>query len=282
MRREGPKRLEKTTKDEALALLTRDVPTLSIEPEHRRNVLVESSYDALAYEHMYNALKSKLTPGISLNFVGAGQKGNGNCDSVIHIVKEFATTGNKKFFGIVDWDYHHQFNPEAQILVPGAEKRHSIENFAFDPIFVAHFLVFSRRFDNFPVDRQLKAFDFHSFNVSRAQEIVDLVCQQVKNHVETEHQRMIAAGEEAAKQIIFDDQRDLCRYINGIEVQIPRWYLRFRGHNLVKALKVSFPGLRRFNNENQEAYELLAIVAHELPDFIPNEILSLFKTIQDQ
>jgi ABC-type branched-subunit amino acid transport system ATPase component len=282
MHREGPKRLEKTTKDQALALLTRDVPTLSIEPENRRNVLVESSYDALAYEHMYNALKNKLTPGISLNFVGAGQKGNGNCDSVIYIVEKFATTGNKKFFGIVDWDYHHKFDPETQILVPGAEKRHSIENFAFDPIFIAHFLVTSRRFENFPVDKQLKGFDFHAFDAAKAQEVTNLICQQVKNHAEIEHKRLVAEGKEAAEEIIFDNQHDLCRYVNGIEVQIPRWYLRFRGHDLCLALKASFPALRRFNKENQEAHELLAIVAHELPEFIPSEILSLFKTIQGQ
>jgi AAA15 family ATPase/GTPase len=58
------RRLQKTTKDKALTILTTGVPTLSIDYENRRQVFVESQYDAQFYEKIYEKLRDKLIPEI--------------------------------------------------------------------------------------------------------------------------------------------------------------------------------------------------------------------------
>jgi hypothetical protein len=276
MNRTGPQRLEKAKKDVALGLLTRDVPALSIEPENRRNVLVESGFDATAFEHFYRALKKDLIPGISLNFVGSGQNGVGNCDAVEHIVKAFAETGNKKVFGIVDWDYSKVSNVQTQVMALGDGQRHSIENYAFDPIFLAFFMVHEQKLEPLPGLKDFKGLDFLTFDQAKIQDIVNIVCQRVQPFAETEHQRMLEEKKPAADQISFGPETDSCLYMNGFKISIPRWYLKFRGHDLFLALRNAFPAIKRF----QQAHEILAIVAHNLPSFISKDIYDLFLTIQ--
>ena len=75
MRKDRNQRLEKTSKDKALAILTSGVPTLSIDYQNRRQVFVESQYDVEFYEHIFNKLKSQLIPEISLNFISSGVAG---------------------------------------------------------------------------------------------------------------------------------------------------------------------------------------------------------------
>jgi ABC-type cobalamin/Fe3+-siderophores transport system ATPase subunit len=52
------KRIQKITKDQALAILTTGVPTLSINYENRRQVFVESKHDVTFYEMIYKKLRN--------------------------------------------------------------------------------------------------------------------------------------------------------------------------------------------------------------------------------
>jgi hypothetical protein len=105
MNKTGENRLQKTTKDQALAILTSGVPTLSIDYENRRQVFVESQYDVEYYEKIYKKLKNYLTPGISLDFISSGVRGNGNCDQVKEVVNQlYKKGGNRTVYGILDWD----------------------------------------------------------------------------------------------------------------------------------------------------------------------------------
>jgi predicted ATP-binding protein involved in virulence len=72
MNKNEQRRLQKTTKDKALAILTAGVPTLSIDYENRRQVFVESQYDVEFYEQIYKKIRDKLIPEISLNFISSG------------------------------------------------------------------------------------------------------------------------------------------------------------------------------------------------------------------
>jgi ABC-type multidrug transport system ATPase subunit len=133
------RRLEKTTKDKALALLTAGVPTLSIDYENRRQVFVESDYDVKNYEQIYKKLKDQLILEISINFIPAGVGGKGNCDQVREVVNQLYKCGNKTAYGIIDWDLKNNENERVKVL--GYGNRYSIENYILDPVLVVAFLL---------------------------------------------------------------------------------------------------------------------------------------------
>lgn len=58
MSRNSEPRLKKVNKDKALSILTAGIPTLSIDPDNRRQILVESQHDAYHYEK--NLFKTEI------------------------------------------------------------------------------------------------------------------------------------------------------------------------------------------------------------------------------
>jgi ABC-type multidrug transport system ATPase subunit len=138
MTKDEQQRLKKVTKDKALSILTSGVPTLSINYENRRQVFVESEYDARFYEIIYNKIKDDLVPEVSLNFISSGLKDSGSCEQVKEIVRKLRDGGSKTVYGIIDWDGQNCGNQYIKVL--GKECRHSIENYILDPLLVATFL----------------------------------------------------------------------------------------------------------------------------------------------
>jgi energy-coupling factor transporter ATP-binding protein EcfA2 len=80
--------LHKIGKRQAIAVLTSEIPTLSIDFSGRRQVFVESQYGAERYEKLYRSLSPLIASERSLAFVAVGQKWKGGeqgggCDNVI-------------------------------------------------------------------------------------------------------------------------------------------------------------------------------------------------------
>ncbi|MGB7522078.1 MAG: AAA family ATPase, partial [Spirulinaceae cyanobacterium] len=138
MTKDRDERIKKTSKDEALAVLTAGIPTLSIDYDNRRQVFVESKYDTKYYELIYRKINQHLVPEISLNFISSGTNGE-NCEQVKSVVKQLVDCGNRKVYGIIDWDTKNV--GDAHIKVLGEKKRYSIENYIFDPILLITFLL---------------------------------------------------------------------------------------------------------------------------------------------
>ena len=88
-------RIVKTNKDKAISILTSGVPSLSITYENRRQVFVESKYDVIFYEKIYQKIKHKLEEEISINFISSGVGGNGNSAQVVDVVTQVSGYGNK-------------------------------------------------------------------------------------------------------------------------------------------------------------------------------------------
>jgi hypothetical protein len=128
-------KLKKVSKDEALALLTSELPFLNISHENKRQIFVESHNDATYYNQIFNFLKKKLNPNIFLNFISSGgekSKEAGNSNQVNRLVNDLRNAGNKSVYGLIDWDKCNQDKPF--IFVAGLNNRYSLENYLYDPI----------------------------------------------------------------------------------------------------------------------------------------------------
>ena len=308
-------RFRKCTKNKALSLLTAGINTFSIEYENRRQIFVESNYDLAFYEKAYEKLKQKnlLEKYISLYFISSGidKKSNtenisdGDSSRVKKIIKELCVEGgNKNIFGIIDWDGTKTNNQNNNTLrVNGFTKRYSLENYIFDPIILAAFLldhqIIERSF--LDLENNENYADFKNFSCEKLTQIAKKIVGEVQDKLETSPSNLDSCGVE---------------YINGITIDIPQWYLYHHGHSLEELIVLkTFPKLmKEFSSQarlTDESASMLSLSKEEkkdrknerkkkfknrliniikkrivkktydnIPDFIPKEVLDLFIGIQ--
>ncbi|MBE8990161.1 AAA family ATPase [Nostoc sp. LEGE 12450] len=258
-------RLQKITKDKALAILTTGVPTLSIDYENRRQIFVESQNDVLCYEQIYKKIKDKLLPEISLNFISSGVGGQGNCDQVKDVVNKLHSGGNRTVYGIIDWDLKNYETERVKVM--GQENRYSIENYILDPILVAALLLREKWIERSMVglNDDETYINLGKFDSSRLQVVADFIVKKVGEHIMPQN--------EADKQS--------CEYISGQSINLPLWFLQIQGHQLEDTLKKIFPQLNRFKQEPQLKKEILSKVIDDVPELIPKDFIVLFQEIQD-
>ncbi|CAD5984007.1 AAA family ATPase [Planktothrix agardhii 1029] len=264
MKKLDRQRLQRTTKDKALAILTTGVPTLSINYENRRQVFVESQYDVQIYEKIYDKLKNKLIVEISINFISSGVGGQGNCDQVKEVVNQLYRGGNRTTYGIIDWDLKNNDNKRVKVL--GEGNRYSIENYVLDPILVAAFLLREKWIDRstLGLHDDVTYIDFTKLDQIQLQTIADFIVNKVQPHV-------------------LPTEKDylLCEYIGGQKVDLPKWFLQIKGHDLENILKKTFPQFKKFQKEFQLKNEILLKVIDDIPSLIPKDFLLLFQNIQE-
>lgn len=258
------KRLQKTTKDKALAILTTGVPTLSIDYENRRQIFVESQYDVLFYERIYEKLKDKLIPEISLNFISSGVGGKGNCDQVKEVVNQLYSGGNRTVYGIIDWDLKNSESERVKVI--GQGNRYSIENYILDPILVAALLLREKWIERSMVGLNDNETYIHlaKFDSIRLQIVADFIVKRVTDYVSPQN----------------EGDRFSCEYIGGQVISLPLWFLQIKGHQLESTLKNIFAQLKRFQQEPQLKQEVLLKVIDDIPALIPKDFVLLFNKIQ--
>lgn len=152
------------SKDEGISELLDGITQISINPENRRQVFVESQYDADIYQAIYGKLagNSCIDPQISLHFVSSGPKmpdqqlkekakqifgiddtqkldefvvavnGIGSCSHVEGAVESLRANGSTTAKGIIDWDTKN--TSKEHITVFAENDAYSIENVVLDPI----------------------------------------------------------------------------------------------------------------------------------------------------
>jgi ABC-type Mn2+/Zn2+ transport system ATPase subunit len=257
-------RLEKSTKDQALKILTAGVPSFSVNYENRRQVFVESKYDVIFYEKIYNKLKSNLIKDISLNFISSGVAGIGNCDQVIDIVDRLTSFGNKFIFGIIDWDRKNK--PNEHVLVLGHSERYSLENYIFDPILLCAILLSERIIErtDLGLTNNETYSEFRNLSNTQLQFMSDFIMGRVSDKFDT--------TKSVTKRVV---------YVNKSEVMVPEWYLENQGHALEAIIKAKFPQLNKFNKEEGLKKEIIYKIIDDIPEFIPHDLLILFQKIQD-
>lgn len=262
----GPhKTLKNTAKDLALSLLTTGVPSLSMLHQNRRQVFVESNYDAKIYEFLFEKLKTYLNGEISLGFISSGVGGNGSCDQVREVVNKLVKNGNPTVFGIIDWDLKNGGNDRVKVL--GKNSRYSIENYIFDPILLAAFLIREKYMDKsiFGLQSHELFSHFPNYSSERLQNIANLIFSEISSlgFFNTENSEMAE-----------------CEYVNGRTISMPTYFLHTQGHELESSIKETFPMLKRFQGEGDLKYEVLRKVIDDIPELIPKDILLLFKELQ--
>ncbi|MEJ3594864.1 ATP-binding protein [Pseudomonas bubulae] len=153
-------------KDSAIAFLLAGVSQISINPYNRRQVFVESSYDADVYQSLYGALSHSeqlLDPKITLTFISSGpkmpsnqleeqlrsvfgksldeekileflKKANGvGCRTQVEgVVGRLTGDGSRTIRGLIDWDGKNK--PSENVIVLGEGKAYAIENIVLDPV----------------------------------------------------------------------------------------------------------------------------------------------------
>jgi len=284
------------TKDEGISELLDGVTQISINPENRRQVFVESQYDANVYQSIYLKIlhRSKLLdPKISISFVSSGPKmpaqqlkdkvklilnvvdedlledfvksvnGVGNCSQVIGQVEALEKMENKTVRGIIDWDLSSKPSKYISVFSPGYA--YSIENISLDPICIL-LLLHTEKPDSFTMNTVCGSDIYWSEwlkNDELLQESVDRFIRTV-------------FGEESNRQAQLT-------YFSGKKLLTDSRYLKMQGHSLEALVKEKYPALNGFARSGKEGELKHSIVNRSMinltnGDFIPRvfeEVLSL-------
>lgn len=269
MTKDRDNRLQKTNKDRALAILTEGIPTLSIEYDNRRQIFVESKNDIKYYELIVRKLKSYLLPEISLNFISVGTNGE-NCQQVKSIVKQLVDAGNTKVYGIIDWDKSNISDGGIKVL--GEDKRYSIENYIFDPILLATFLLREKLITRQQLN--LEQTFIYTDMLRLSNEKLQCISNWLIGKVETQIKLCNPQFE------ITDLSEIECQYLSEHKINIPTRYLQMQGHELEVNIKEIFPKLKRFKRESELKTEILSKVVDDLPTLLSRDFVELFSNIQ--
>lgn len=265
-------RIEKTTKDKALKILTSGVPSFSVNYENRRQVFVESANDVAYFEKIYQILSNHLKPEISLTFISSGESRtdkNGtkisNCDQVINITNTLRNAGNNFVWGIIDYDNKNKSTDHIKVL--GEGKRYSIENYLFDPILVAGLLLREKYInrEDLGLTNNETYIDFKKLSKEQLQAIANFVIIKVKS--------IVKPMETVLSEVVL---------LNEVEVQIPTWYLNHHGHTLEIALLKAFPELNELKKGKEVALkiEIINKVIDDIPELISKDMLEILLNVQ--
>ncbi len=130
----------KISKQQAVNILTKDLDNVRLSMENRRQVFVESQYDVQYYNRIVKLIGTPL-PTVP-QFLPPKSSSGSNCDEVSSIVNALRGYGNDLVYGIKDFDTTNHSN--SYVLVLGENQRYAIDNYVFDPIYVAFLLVRER------------------------------------------------------------------------------------------------------------------------------------------
>lgn len=247
--------------------LTIGINTLSINYENRRQVFVEGHRDVTYYEAIYEKLRPKLIPDISMSFISSGSKGSGSSDQVKDIVKKLTQAGNKTISGIIDWDTSNKSDAIVKVLGEGC--RYSIENFIFDPIILAYFLLREGLIN--PALLSLNNIDNHllikQLDTNQLQTLISALLEKIRPNLDNEKTRDIST--------------QAITYICNKTAAIPKWYLLCPGHELERAIVKTFPELNRFKDKIKEEIIKKVITLDNMHEFLDITFLDVFMKIQE-
>jgi ABC-type transport system involved in cytochrome c biogenesis ATPase subunit len=256
-------RIQKIGRGAALNILTQDVPTVSLDFEGRRQVMVESTHDAIVYDRIYQGIKARLRSERSLEFVGAGRtpSAGSGCDQVTYIVQSLVNAGNKSVFGLIDWDYKNDESDRLKVV--GHKRRHSLENCIFDPLLIA--IHVTRLAQNYWAAKGLSDVTgymwFKDRSAAELQNVVNLI---VKHALSSSVQNTTAE----------------LKYLGGMKLETDSAYLTMRGHNLEAKLLAEFPPLQRDAGSAGKLMKCLAeSIVVDFPEYIPSDLVDCLSGI---
>ncbi|HBR1446546.1 TPA: AAA family ATPase [Klebsiella pneumoniae] len=285
-------------KDKAISDLLDGVSQISVKPENRRQVFVESQYDANVYQSIYSTLKNRsktIDPMISLNFISTGAKitkeflsgkvkqildindealitefiesvnGSGNCVQVKSQVEALVEDGNDTVRGIIDWDRKNK--PYSYITVLAENYAYSIENITLDPICIL----------------LLQHLDAPS------EVTINDICGEDVHW--TEWLKSDSLLQESINRFILkvfgrqSKNNATLKYFCGLELQTDEEYLIMNGHALENLVVSAYPKLNAYRRKGKDGELKYKIVERSMinftnGDFIPSVYEEAISNVQ--
>lgn len=282
-------------KDSAIAELLDGITQIAISPDNRRQVFVESQYDAEVYQNIYLKLAHRselIHTSISLTFVSAGPKmpqqhikdkvkqilsisddkkidifieainGSGNCSQVIGQVQALIEKGNKSVRGIIDRDKNNKSCQNIAVL--GEGQAYSIENFVLDPICIMLLLHFEH--SNIFTITSYCGEDVHfTAWLQRPDLLQNSLDRFISNVLKRENKR----------------DSDMV-YSCGLSLKTDSDYLDKQGHELENIVRDTYPQLKKYSKEGELKKCIVEKAMIILTDgkFIPKAFESAFSRVQ--
>jgi hypothetical protein len=253
--------------DVGIGLLTTGIPAMRVDPQNRRQVILEAKQDEFLYEHAYQALRSRLNPEVSLEFLSCSRQ-EGTSSKVLDLVPRLRNAGVPTVCGIVDWDGQSRTLPDG-VFVLAENERYAVENVFLDPLILAFILARSEEGRNVIGVTSKALAEFGETQLQGvADKIVDLIaldCASVHTNDKT--------------------PADV-NYVGGHCLRLPAWVLKTRGHEYADCVLAAFPFLQMYHAgpNNSAADRLIAAIGRDhlvdAVDFIPLPLLTLFKQLQ--
>lgn len=242
-----------------LEVLTEGIPHLKVSIEGRRQIFVESKFDVLYYQKLFQVVFQNDTLPYQPIFLEPNSSSS-NCTDVITMAMKLSEAGSDLVRGIVDWDGERTNSPP--IFVLGQGNRYSIENYILDPLYVGLALVRSGK-------KSLS--DFLTSGMRTYVDVVNMTqghAQIIANHI------LNLIG-------ISLDNLIACQLQNGWSLQLPNQFLVMRGHDYESQLLEAIPELNSISKGNGEAALKLGVlqVIEEFPRFLSIDIAKTFKSL---
>lgn len=241
---------------QAVEILSSDVPFLKISNDKRRQVFVESKYDVNFYELLTNILVRLEPLSAEPIYLPARTSNGSNCTDVIDIVTNLYKNGNEQVYGIIDWDTTNKSND--RVIVLGENDRYAIENYLLDPFLLGILFIRERKmnFSDFDLTSYSNYSEVGRLTNSEAQQIVDEVLKRLGLHSTNIEQGQL---------------------YNGWTLSISNEFNKHQGHDMESLYKAKFPFLNAYQREDALKKEIIEKVINDYPQYTPRQ---LFETIQ--
>ncbi|MBC3420529.1 ATP-binding protein [Pseudomonas sp. RW3S2] len=293
-------RVSRVSKDEGIAELLEGVTQISISPHNRRQVYVESYYDAECYAALYSGVQRYLSDSkVSLTFSAAAKKlpknqvndvfratfrevplddelveqfishlnGVGCCSMVEGQVGDLKKQGATTIRGLIDRDkVEFRKRSRGLITVLGDGLCYAIENLIFNPLNVIY---------------ALNILDPQSY-------ALDKFCN---SPVPVEASQWLSAKElrQASVDWFVEDllgakgqAYELLEFAGGASILLPREYLDFNGHDLAAEIVKKYPIFeKKYGQNNSRVMMRLArLMVEQGCEFVPTAFLTAFSRLR--
>lgn len=248
----------KITKQQAVNILTKDLDNVRLSIENRRQVFVESQYDVQYYNRIVKLIWKPL-PTVP-QFLPPKSSSGSNCDEVSSIVNALRGYGNDLVYGIKDFDTTNHGN--SYVLVLGENVRYAIDNYIFDPIYVAFLLVREKILKTESLGLPALSYvQLSQLNDAEVQVMIDYVIDTL--------------GFNTGNHIPYTVQ-------SGKQYTATREYFLYQGHDLESKIKEIWKPLNRIaqGGDNVLKNYVLDTVWSDYPAFISSDFIDLFLRIQ--
>ena len=145
----------------------------------------------------------------------------------------------------------------------GSNQRYAIDNYIFDPIFVAFLLIREKILNTEDIGIGYYSFtNLRSIPQHELQVLIDYIATELK---------------------LNSDDKISCKTQNGYEYQLSRNYLMIQGHELESKIMNKWPALNKIKRDNKQESVMknfvLDMIVSEYPEFISMDFVSTFEKI---